>query len=311
MKNKRASAFSKWLQDQFEISEKNNKPHAEYVPIGKDEAEVLLSMMRPNRNISASFISAYGRDLIAGNWIVTHQGMAFDVNRQLFDGQHRCKMLIETKKRIMVSINFGLPVEAADVTDKGKPRRVVESLAIKGKPTPSKVIACMNSILRIEQRVPGTTTKKFTGAEIEDALGRYHRQIESAIATGQLTCKLNPLPASVWGPAMYVDFRIGENIIEFIKRVAVGAELGENSPEWLLSRFVSKKRSLGANTSQANTVDFVTHTLYAIRMHVTGREITKFGSTTLDNEMQWLDTLDKKFDVPDDTFDHVDGRAAE
>lgn len=92
-----------------------------------------------NRNISERRASTFARDMKAGRWISTHQGIAFDVNGDLIDGQHRLrgvvlanvpvKMLISTEIAVSVKLN-GLEVRTMDVVDRGETRTVAQQLSI-------------------------------------------------------------------------------------------------------------------------------------------------------------------------------------
>ena len=87
---------------------------------------------RNNRNRSAHTVSAYARDMTHHHWVITHQGIAFDVNGILIDGQHRLAAIVESCVPQVMLVTFGLPAEAKLSIDRGRIRAVADQLQIFG-----------------------------------------------------------------------------------------------------------------------------------------------------------------------------------
>lgn len=90
-----------------------------------------------NRNVSHSRVLAYAEQMLTGRWKVTHQGIAFDENNHLTDGQHRLNAIIEAAKRnqsitIEMWVYYGLPQADMIAVDKHRPRSEQNSLYISG-----------------------------------------------------------------------------------------------------------------------------------------------------------------------------------
>ena len=51
-------------------------------------AETYLTANVGNRPVLRRVVARYAREMAAGNWLLTHQGIAFDSQGKLVDGQH-------------------------------------------------------------------------------------------------------------------------------------------------------------------------------------------------------------------------------
>ena len=91
-----------------------------------------------NRKISDDTVKAYARDMAAGVWTATHQGIAFNDRDELIDGQHRLRAIIRSGLTIRLMVTFGLPAQIAgremttmDAVDRGRTRSVADQLRIQ------------------------------------------------------------------------------------------------------------------------------------------------------------------------------------
>lgn len=48
-----------------------------------------------NRRLNQGQIAGFVADMQAGKWVLTHQGIAFDANGNMIDGQHRCHAIVQ------------------------------------------------------------------------------------------------------------------------------------------------------------------------------------------------------------------------
>lgn len=92
-----------------------------------------------NRNISETTVDAYTTDMKNKRWTLTHQGLAFDENGDLIDGQHRLWAIILSGCSIEFNITRGIPVKqnkggieinSMDNIDNGRLRSVGTQLGL-------------------------------------------------------------------------------------------------------------------------------------------------------------------------------------
>jgi len=108
--------------------------------ITPDKAIEFLKKNKTNRPLRMSVVEQYALDMRKGHWVVNHQGIAFDNNGNLVDGQHRLeairlanvpiKILITTGLQ-NVALENGLKVFVMDTVDRGKLRTVGDQLVLR------------------------------------------------------------------------------------------------------------------------------------------------------------------------------------
>ncbi len=91
-----------------------------------------------NRPMAEDTVTAYARDMHNGVWVATHQGIAFNDQDHLIDGQHRLAAIIMCGKTIKMMVTFGLPsaidgtsMTTMDAVDRGRTRSVADQLKIQ------------------------------------------------------------------------------------------------------------------------------------------------------------------------------------
>ena len=91
-----------------------------------------------NRKLSAAAIVAYARDMLAGAWVATHQGVAFNDRDELIDGQHRLHAIVRSGVTVRMMVTFGLPatipgreMTTMDAVDRGATRTVGDQLLVQ------------------------------------------------------------------------------------------------------------------------------------------------------------------------------------
>lgn len=91
-----------------------------------------------NRPVSDDVVDCYARDAVNGQWVTTHQGVAFNDRDELIDGQHRLMAIVKAGASCVLMVSFGWPSQIAgkemttmDAVDRGRPRSVADQLKIQ------------------------------------------------------------------------------------------------------------------------------------------------------------------------------------
>jgi len=185
------------------------------------------------RALSEHTVASYARAMRAGQWGLTHQGLAIDTDGLLIDGQHRLAAVVRSGTTIKVMVTRGVPANgegimggvcAIDMVDRGKVRGVGQQLqmrhgildanyyaamcrtvlmlstdALKTKPLPIDVGQCLK-------------VKSIYGAELRDA--HSHK------------AKLTGLRSAAIGGALTFALKVGNK--GRIREMANGVKSGEN-----------------------------------------------------------------------------------
>ncbi len=148
----------------------NTKPTAVYQDVTPQMAHVWLTHNTNNyRKLSSANIKNLKDELIGGVWMATTQGVGFDVNGVLVDGQNRLTAILQTgitAEDMLVCYN--LPEDAKFKIDVGRKRTLADHTQL-----PSKVIATV----RVPFRAMGHTGNyinnlTFMRKYLEGSLGK-------------------------------------------------------------------------------------------------------------------------------------------
>lgn len=101
-----------------------------------------------NRQISIYRVNRYAWMMLQGNWKLTHQGIGFDTNGHLEDGQHRLLAIIQASEKgawngsnhippnpkisVQFNVTWGLDPDAFKVIDSGYTRTASQILGMAG-----------------------------------------------------------------------------------------------------------------------------------------------------------------------------------
>lgn len=107
--------------------------HSVIINITPDQAFRWLEGNVKNRPVNQAHVDRLVEDMKAGRWKLTHQGIAFDVNGTLQDGQHRLWAIVTSKCTVAMTVAFNVPVDAIEYVDCGKGRSVVDRITLSGR----------------------------------------------------------------------------------------------------------------------------------------------------------------------------------
>lgn len=107
-----------------------------------------------NRNLSVTTVMHYAEAMTDDRWILTHQGLAFDQEGNLIDGQHRLQACVEAKKSFRATVAVDIPREAFSVVDTGRRRHASQLLEVGHRTT---VTAAARILSYITGVVPADT----------------------------------------------------------------------------------------------------------------------------------------------------------
>jgi hypothetical protein len=155
--------------------------------------KILSSANTNNRKLQQRKVETYARDMRAGAFITTHQGIAFDENEVLLDGQHRLAAIVLCGKPIQMLVTRGLPKSTRvkgtidmptwDVIDKGLRRGDGEALARKtGCRNGNKMAAVLRAMLKA---VEPTLARDVSLPQIELAMEVVGESVEACVSIGE------------------------------------------------------------------------------------------------------------------------------
>jgi hypothetical protein len=116
---------------------------------------------------------AFERKLRNGEMVLTHQGIALDVNGCLQDGAHRCRAAVNTGIGFLSYVTRNCPVENFNKIDVGAKRTNAHMLAIRGIKNYKKVAAVGRYLVAWERGRTSFVTYDVTDQDIADLIERH------------------------------------------------------------------------------------------------------------------------------------------
>ena len=152
-----------------------------YMDITPDIAAKWLEGNIRNRKIDQKWADYLADEMLAGRWKTTHQGLAFDANDTLVDGQHRLWAVLKSGCTIRSAVSYGLDDKAIDDIDGGNPRDDATRMSLTQNFGSEGVTRYHTSALN--EAVAGLTDKKKPAYHLRrEAMEKHINAIRFAIA---------------------------------------------------------------------------------------------------------------------------------
>ncbi len=152
-------------------------PRSTFERIDPDTAKTWLDEHNQrNRPVSKAHVRLLAADLAAGRWRTTHQGIAFDRDGQLVDGQHRLWAIVESGVSAVLQVTRGVDPMAFEVIDQHRKRTAGQILAMEGIQRDAPRFAAMARALlvsRFGHSRPTVIEGTQFALEHQDHFGKY------------------------------------------------------------------------------------------------------------------------------------------
>lgn len=100
--------------------------------ITPQKAAEYLSKNNKNRRLNDKVVKRYANDMAAGHWTLTHQGIAFDSEGFLLDGQHRLNAIIKCGRPVSMLVTKNMDKKSARDMDCGVIRNESHQISMHG-----------------------------------------------------------------------------------------------------------------------------------------------------------------------------------
>lgn len=184
-----------------------------------DTARRWLLANTENRNKRDKHVAKLAKDMKSGLYQTHHQGVAFDENGILIDGQHRLQAIIISKEAQWMLVTVGLPTEARQYIDGGAKRTAHDFMPGKNKSAKAAAIRILLAIDRANGKFSAASLNNdmqmITAAEVQDNWSAWSDIDELSglamhAATNVATCGPSPLlAAALLYPKTAVEFLKG------------------------------------------------------------------------------------------------------
>jgi hypothetical protein len=214
--------------------------------------EILTYKNGKNRYVRMNTVAKFVQDIKEGRWQVTHQGIAFDENGMLIDGQHRLRAISEGGKDCQIMVSYNVPRKSFSVLDCGVSRTASDNLAYINVPR-AKIVAPGIKHVILYNRYPKRTWSNLPFPTHTEIANFYEKESElidqlsaMILATHKQFKKVNPTALmAVCYLAAQANHDLG-TISAFCHGLGKGAGLSSASPILKYRQFLINSNKIPA-----------------------------------------------------------------
>ncbi|MDT4950173.1 MAG: hypothetical protein QOJ37_2768 [Pseudonocardiales bacterium] len=255
--------------------------------ISPKRAGEMLEANETNRPLSRATVQSFAEAMRRGDWQVTHQGIAFDTNGVLVDGQHRLAAIIEADVPVEVTVFTDVEPDTFDVLDTGRRRNAADVLAIEGEKSTTLLAAMVRTVWQYENR-PDTSWSgggaAVTNHQIVQTL-EQHPKIRDYIAVAERLAAETGMIKSAAGTAAYLVDSANKTrktaLNDWYEGVIGGAGLAKADPRLTFRKtmFAMARKQAGVVQRRRDTREHVVLYLKAFNAWAMGETLTQLRYT--------------------------------
>lgn len=149
-------------------------------------AKEYLTLNPHNRKIMMSKVKVLARDMRNGAFKLTHQGIAFDENGNLLDGQHRLSAIVMSDMTLQMVVARGLPRETIRTMDGGTKRSVSNHEDVTKEPCEFKYTDKYGTVAKIVEFGAGGQIA-ISMSETFELIEKYKKGLMFVMQWGSVT----------------------------------------------------------------------------------------------------------------------------
>lgn len=226
-----------------------DRPGVYTLTITPQMAATMLERNLGNRNPKRNAIEHFKRQMENNRWRLTNQGIGFDTNRRLADGQNRLLACILADTPFTTLVVTGLDPDARDVIDTGVKRTFADVLRMHGFTNTLQLSGGVSVRFRYEglvrEKRPYAQYNTPSLRGTHDELLRFmsdHPTLQSHVALSERMTRAFPnLPASAAIAFESMAAEVDEKALdEFREALVSGANLMTGDPRLALRNFLAR-----------------------------------------------------------------------
>ena len=214
------------------------------------KAEAYLAFNKTNRPVRPAHVDYLQNTIETGQWETTHQGIAFNCNGDLLDGQHRLMACIRAGQPIRIKVTRGLGRNAMFAIDTGKIRNVTDiAITTNSSEVTARDAAVARRILsNFNPRY--SAASRYTARDIIAFVDTHREALDFSYSPFMPDCAHGSIYATI-ARAYYTQDR--ERIKEFMQVMESGVSNGAEDSAAIVLRdhYIKFRRSFGASSGRA------------------------------------------------------------
>lgn len=231
--------------------------NARIVTLTKSLVDSYLAMNTANRLVKKSVVDRYVRDILAGNWKLTNQGIGISIDGVLLDGQHRLLAIKECGyPSLEIVVVSGLDPSSQNVVDQHAKRSARDVFQLVCNTSVSKLMPAVLQVLsryEPEVRESSTLCTHQIGSLTIDEMFKMYEEYGDAIESilGRVS-RVKYFSAPVYAAVsfnVYKNTATIEQSVVFLEQVRLGENLNKKMPSFHLRNYLIGTTKLGGGGS--------------------------------------------------------------
>ena len=244
-------------------------------------AVIFCNHNRFNRDISIAKALQWRDDMTNGEWRLNHQGLAFYVNGDIADGQHRMagQALSGTTQKYSVFRDFGR--EDVDTIDLGKARTAADALQLKGIEDSKRKSAISKAVEEYLHAAEYGVKPRYSIKRLEQAVMDHDEDLDIALKIGDTSVENVTVPALTASEASTVAYLFwrggysGEIISGFLSSLQQGVATYPQSPTVDLNGQFTRARSTANRAHKLNKTAKMAMACKGIALWTEGKSVSR------------------------------------
>jgi hypothetical protein len=235
------------------------------------------------RKPSPLTVQDYARAMRAGQWMLTHQGIAIDDKGELIDGQQRLMAVEAAGVSVRMLITRGVPSNgsekhrgmfAIDAVDRGRTRAVGQQLQLRhGWENGNLAASACNTILTLVCHSTGVTAGRSDTGKALQVIASFGSELRFCMENRSTLPGLRIGP--VIGSFAFAMRVFPEDVKEAYLRFVSGVDMKRDDPMYALRNFLLKR----AGATNGNTYLYTSRAvLQALKRIVTKEPLSRIQS---------------------------------
>lgn len=245
---------SRKIQLSGEVAQ-HNGVRLQFCTVTPDLARQWLHNNTGNRKLKEDTVEAYARDMRNGDWLTTHQGIAFNDEEQLIDGQHRLEAIVRSGVSVVMLVSHGWPAKAKDkkvrtmdAVDRGAARSLSDLLKLQHNIENGRLITATATVIAQIACPNPNAVRKMSMPTLLAILDLYRDDIRFAVENAPTTIGLRQ--NAVLGAMAFLHAVHPKRSPEVYERLKTGENLSRDNPLLPLRNYLMSDAAKKNNKSE-------------------------------------------------------------
>lgn len=236
-----------------------------------------LKLNTRNRPIRQAAVADLAKAIERGEWKVTHQGIGFDENGILVDGQHRLEAIVKANRPVEIMVTWGVPAEAFTVMDTGRKRNMGDVLALNNEANATHLAAALRG-LYLYQLNPDASWSGHASVVSHDQLLltlEKNPKLRDSIPHGMALARSIKITTTAGSLGHYLTSTIRPDVDQqpWLTGLITGANLSEGDPRLTLRNTMLNLASGKTHRRREDSREHLLYYLKAWNAWLEGRKI--------------------------------------